>query len=270
MERFTYPWLEGKAELDRSFLLNDYDKETESLNITGMIFMEYVTATWDQAVEEAKWVYALSKKDPRIKGIIARAPLEMGKACVKYLDLLKSIPLVKGIRRVLQDEPELDFCLNPGFIEGTGLLAEYDLYCHICITHEFLAFVNRLVERCPNVNFVLDHLGKPDIKGRVLEPWKKNLKIFSGFPNTLCKISGMITEADHDNWKAEDLKPYIDTAVECFGFDRLMFGGDWPVCTRAGSYLDWSNALNIGLTEFSEDEKKKLLYDNAVKVYGLS
>jgi len=270
MNRFDYTWLEGIAELGRSFLLEDYNKETAALNIVGMVFMEYVTATWDQAVAEANWVYELSKTDPRIKGIVARAPLQMGKACVKYLDLLKSIPLVKGIRRVLQDEAELDFCLKPGFIEGTRLLAEYDLYCHICITHEFMPFVIQLVERCPDVNFVLDHLGKPDIKGQVLEPWKTNLKTFSGFPNTLCKISGMITEADHDNWKAEDLKPYIDTAVECFGFDRLIYGGDWPVCTRAGTYLDWVNALSWTLKDFSEDEKKKFLHDNAIKVYGLS
>jgi len=270
LNRFDYTWFEGVTELERSFLLDDYYKATASLNIAGMVFMEYVTATWDQSVAEANWVYELSKTDPRIKGIIARAPLQMGKECEKYIDLLKSIPLVKGIRRVLQDEAELDYCLKPGFIEGARLLAEYDLYCHICITHEYLPFVIQLVERCPEVKFVLDHLGKPDIKGQRIDPWKANLKTFSGFSNTICKISGMITEADHASWKAGDLKPYIDTAVECFGFDRLIYGGDWPVCTRAGTYLDWANALSLALEEFSEDEKKKLLHDNAVRVYGLN
>jgi L-fuconolactonase len=112
-------------------------------------------------------------------------------------------------------------------------------------------------------------MGKPNIKDKVLKPWKTDLKALSRFPDTVCKISGMITEADHERWVRKDLKPYIDVAIDCFGFDRLMYGGDWPVCTLAGTYAEWTAALDWALKNFSNDDRKKLLHDNAIRLYRL-
>jgi L-fuconolactonase len=266
--KFQYRWLELIPNLNTSYFLEDYNRATAALNIDGMIFMEYVADSWEQSVEEAIWVYELSQSDHRIKGIIARAPLHTGERCRGYLERLKANPLVKGIRQVLQSEP-LDFCLKPKFIEGIKLLSEYDWFGHICITHKHMPFVNKLIEKCPDVQFVLDHMGKPNIRDNVLEPWKTDLNALSRFPNTVCKVSGMITEADLKSWTREDLKPYIDHAIENFGFDRLMFGGDWPVCTLAGTYTEWAAALDWALKNYSKGDRKKLLHDNAIRLYQL-
>ena len=267
--RFTYSWLNDSPKLDRSFLPDDYSEATGSLNVVGMVFMEYVIDTWEQAIEEAQWVYDLSNEEPRIKGIIARAPLHLGDGSRAYLERLRSNPLVKGVRQILQFEEGLDFCLKPEFVLGTRILSEFGFFFHICISYEHFPYVIQLVDQCPDVRFVLDHIGKPNIKDGVLEPWKTHLRTLSEFPNVVCKISGLITEADNEDWTKEDLKPYIDHSIDSFGFDRVIYGGDWPVCTLAGQYTDWTDALEWALGAVSDEEKTKLLHDNAVGLYQL-
>ena len=120
-----------------------------------------------------------------------------------------------------------------------------------------------MVERSGPVSFILDHIGKPDIKGGVREPWATHLRAMAALPNVVCKISGMITEADHQAWKQEDLKPYIDHVIDCFGFDRVLYGGDWPVVTLAGNYGRWFEALEWALQGCSEEDVRKFLSENA-------
>ena len=267
--QFSYRWLGDNPEIDRSFLLEDYDAATGSLNIVGMVFMEYLADTWEQAIQEAEWVHRLSQRDPRIRGIIARAPLHLGDGTRAHLDRLKRNPLVKGIRHILQSEDELDFCLRPEFVAGTRMLADYGFIFHICITHEQLPYVLQLVDQCPSVQFALDHIGKPAIGLRLLEPWKTHMEALAAHPNVVCKISGMITEAQYDGWTKEDLLPYIEHSIACFGFDRVMFGGDWPVCTLAGQLTDWVDALQWALGKYSAEERARLFHDNAVRIYEL-
>jgi L-fuconolactonase len=266
---FSYRWLSDVPGIDRSFLLDDYDAATGSLNVVGMVYMEYVTDTWDQAIQEAEWVYGLSQREPRIRGIIARAPLHLGDGTRAHLDRLRRNPLVKGVRHILQFEDALDFCLRPEFVAGTRMLADYGFVCHICITHEHLPYVVQLVDRCPKVRFALDHVGKPAIRLGLQEPWQTHMQALAVHPNVVCKISGMITEADHTGWTKEDLAPYIHHTVACFGFKRLMFGGDWPVCTLAGQLTDWVAALRWVLEAYSTEERAGLFHDNAVRVYAL-
>jgi L-fuconolactonase len=123
------------------------------------------------------------------------------------------------------------------------------------------------VRQCPNVMFVLDHIAKPDIKAGNLDPWRAQLRDLAMLPNTWCKISGLVTEADHQKWKPADLQPYIDHVIACFGFDRVMFGGDWPVSTQATDYPRWVNTLDAALKDASADELKKLYVTNAEKFY---
>ena len=266
---FTYPWLADAPKLNRPFLLKDYDEACRTLHVEAIVFVQ-CEADFSQAMDEAKWVMKLAQDDARIKAIIPWIPLEKGDACRPFLDELKQSPLVKGVRRLLQSEADLEFCVQPDFIRGLQILAEYEFSFDICISHVQMANTIRMVQQCPDVSFVLDHIGKPAIKGHVFEPWSRQIKTLSELPNVVCKMSGLITEADHENWTKEDLKPYVDHVVRCFGFDRLMYGGDWPVVTMAGRYTQWLDALEWAIGGCSPHENMRLFHDNAVHVYRIS
>jgi L-fuconolactonase len=221
-----------------------------------------------QNVEEARWVAGLAGQDPRIQGIVAQASLEKGDAVKKDLEALAEINMVKGIRRLLQSE-SVDFCLQPEFIRGVNLLPGYGLSFDICIYHGHLANILTFVRQCPDVSFILDHIGKPNIKDRVFEPWKSELKTLAGFPNVCCKVSGVVTEADPKGWTPDALKPYIHHVIDCFGMDRVIYGGDWPVVLMASEYTRWVAALDQIVAELSDADRKKLFRDNAIRFYRL-
>jgi L-fuconolactonase len=125
----------------------------------------------------------------------------------------------------------------------------------------------KLVRQCPNVAFVMDHIAKPDIKAGRLDPWRQHLREFAALPNVWCKMSGLVTEADFQKWTPADLRPYIDHVVDCFGFDRILFGGDWPVASQATDYPRWVDTLDAALQGCSPDELHKVYVRNAEKFY---
>jgi L-fuconolactonase len=126
-----------------------------------------------------------------------------------------------------------------------------------------------MMRHAPEVSFVLDHIGKPGIKAGVLDPWRAQLKEMAALPNVVCKLSGVTTEADHAAWTPDQLRPYVDHVIQCFGPDRILYGGDWPVSELAGSYLQWLATLDFATAGFSQAEKRKLFRDNAIKAYRL-
>ena len=266
--KFTYPWLSDLPELASPHLPADYHAASACTRIEGMVFMQCDAAP-SQSLAEARWVESLSQHEPRIRGIIPYAPLEKGAGSRPDLEELKSIPLVKGVRRLIQFEADTAFCIQPQFIKGVRLLAEYGLSFDICISHVQLANAVKMTQQCPEVSFLLDHIGKPDIRCSLTEPWAAELRALAKQPNVICKVSGMVTEADHAAWTKEDLKPYIDHVIECFGFDRLVYGGDWPVVNLAGGYGAWVAALDWALAGCTAEELRKLFHDNAVRVYRL-
>src|SRR5690606_20444668 len=123
-----------------------------------------------------------------------------------------------------------------------------DFAFDICVAHHQLAQVALLVAQCPDVRFVLDHIGKPDIAGAEMERWRAQIEALGAFENVHCKLSGLVTEADHRQWSKEDLKPYVDVVLQVFGADRILFGGDWPVVCQAASYQRWVATLDELLT----------------------
>jgi L-fuconolactonase len=207
-------------------------------------------------MEEAEWVTGLAQDDPRIQGLVPWAPLEKGDGAKAALEKLADNRLVKGIRRIIQFEDDIEFCLQPDFIRGLQALPDYGLSFDICINPMQLANTIKMVAQCPDVPFVLDHIGKPDIKNQILEPWQREIRTLAGFPNVWCKLSGLVTEADHANWTRDDLKPYIDQVIECFGFERVVFGGDWPVATQASDYPRWVETLAWAVSGASETEMR--------------
>jgi len=267
--RFRIPWLDGNALLDQPYLLDEYRAHTAGVEVEALVYLQVEVAP-AYSLLEAQFVADLARDDPRIKAIVAWAPLEDGMRARSYLDaLIKISPLVKGVRRIVQGESDPNFSLRPDFVRGTQLLADYGLSCDICIYHPQLAATIELVRQCPQVQFILDHLGKPAIKDHLLEPWRAQLAELAGLPNVICKISGAATEADHQGWQAEDLEPYIAHALAVFGEDRVAFGGDWPVVLMAAPYSRWVATLDALTAQLAPEAKRKLWAENARRFYRL-
>jgi L-fuconolactonase len=265
--RISYTWINSAPALNRPFTIDDYREACGNVEVEAMVFME-VDPNVDDRQEEIDFVCEVAATEPRLKGMIAQAPLERGAAIRPELENLANNPLIKGVRRLLQDE-DVDFCLGASFIEGVRQLPDFGIPFDICIYHRHLANVVKMVQQCPDVQFILDHIGKPGIKDGLLEPWKSDLKDLAALPNVMCKISGMTTEADMENWTRDDLRPYFDHVIECFGFDRVVYGGDWFVASLATTYPRFVETLDWAVAGCSDEELKKLYRDNAQKFYQI-
>jgi L-fuconolactonase len=264
-----YPWLDDVPLLNKPHLLPDYNRVTAFLEVERMIFVQ-CEADFSQFFAEAAWAARLAQDDPRLQGIVAWAPLEIGDAARPDLERLAAIPLVKGIRRIIQFEPDPEFCLRPKFVKGVQALAEYGLSFDICIAHFHMENTIKMARQCPDVRFMLDHIGKPDIKNGLLDPWRAHIRELAAMPNVWCKLSGLATEAKWNEWTRENLKPYIDHVLTCFGTERVAFGGDWPVLVQAGTYSGWVEALVWALEGLSDADLRKVFRDNAIAFYRLS
>jgi len=268
-QHFAIPWLDGNATLNQRFTPVEYAEHSQGIAIEALIYLE-VAVNPHYALLEPVWVAQRAQEDPRIKAIVAHAPVEYGERARSFLDaLVATTPLVKGVRRLLQGESAADFCLQPDFVRGVQLLGEYGLSFDICINHVQLPAATELVRRCPQTSFILDHLGKPKIKEQVLEPWRAQMRELAALPNVICKVSGAVTEADPAHWSSADLRPYVEHAIEVFGEDRVAFGGDWPVVLMASSYRRWVETLDELTAQLSEQARRKLWAENAKRFYRI-
>lgn len=266
LSRLRYPWLASVPSLNKNHLIEDYRRACGPVAVAKMVFLQ-CECDPAQFQAEVDWVTEVAKADPRIRGMVPWAPLELGEAAGEALLKLAANPLVKGIRRIIQFEADQEFCLKPAFVRGVQSLHAHGLSFDLCINHRQLANTIKLVRQCPNVRFILDHIAKPDIKAGLLDPWRAELRELSRMENVWCKLSGLTTEADHAKWTAADLKPYVAHVVECFGFDRVIFGGDWPVSTQATDYPRWVATLDELLRGASPDELHRLYVRNAESFY---
>src|SRR6266851_185900 len=270
LEQFSMPWLAGISRLNRPYGLQDYREQTQGLPIIAMVYIE-VGVEPQEALREARHVVDLAREEPRLQAVVAAASVERGNAVREHLGSLVAIsPLIKGIRRNLQDEVEPDFCLRPDFVAGVRLLAEFKLSFDLCIKHWQLPYIIELVRRCPGTTFILDHVGKPDIKQQLLDSWQADLRKLAELQNVVCKISGMVTEADHEGWQPADLEPFINVVLEAFGEERVLFGGDWPVVLLASSYRRWYETLGALTARLSVSARRKLWAENAQRFYRIS
>jgi len=267
--RLRYPWLSDVPTLSRSFSLSDYREATARLTIEKMVFVQ-CEADPSQYLEEARWVASQAAVDPRIQGIVAWAPLEKGEAVREELAELVEIPLVRGIRRIIQFENSPDFCLDGDFVRGVQMLADFGLSFDLCLKgDEQFRNTLSLVRQCPDVSFILDHIGKPCIQEGIMEPWAGYIRELAAMPNTCCKISGLVNEADWDAWTPADLQPYLDHVLQSFGPDRVLFGGDWPVVLLASDYQRWLKTLKDAVEGMPAEQQKQLFCTNAIRIYRL-
>lgn len=263
-----YPWLAGTPALNRRFLLDDFRRACGAVRVAKMVFVQ-CDCVPEQALAEAQWVSSLAAQEVRLGGIVARASLERGDAAQEEVGRLAEMPLVKGVRRLIQGESDPEFCLRSDFVRGVQMLHGYGLSFDLCLKNPQLAAAIRLVRQCPDVQFVLDHVGKPDIKAGRLDPWRSEIRELAALDNVCCKISGMATEADWGTWTTAQLRPYVEHVIECFGFERVMFGGDWPVSTLATEYPRWIASVDEILRGCTDAEQRKFWVGNAERVYRL-
>lgn len=262
--RFRYPWLDATPALNRAYQVNDYTASASTASVARRIFVQ-ADCDPTQARDEVSWAASL----PGIDAIVAFAPLEQGLAVLPELAWLARQPKVRGVRRFLQGERDPGFCLAPDFVSGTRALAGFGFTFDLCVTADQLPAVTELARRCPEVRFVLDHLGKPAIGSAQLEPWRHDLAGFAALPNTVAKLSGLCTEANPVAWTSADLQPFVDQAVACFGWSRLMYGSDWPVVNLAGGLGRWMTAVTALTAGASPADHRNLFHENAGRIYRL-
>ncbi len=231
-ELLRYRWLDD-IELPRRVAAADLSAAAE--NVSEFVLVQ-ADCSADQAVAELAWLQDQATRLPAVRGIVGYAPLHDPAAAAAHLRELRRFPLVVGVRRLIQDEPP-GFTADPGFRAGVALLAADDLVFDVCVREAQLGEVVELVRATPEVRFVLDHLGKPQV-GADPTGWRRDLQVLAGLPNVMCKLSGLLTEVA-DGCAADAVRPFLEHALELFGPHRCLYGSDWPVLTLAGSYRQW-------------------------------
>ena len=263
----SYPWLEGIPQLERTFGPTEYAAATRDAEIDKVVFIE-CNCRPGQNLDEVTYVNTLSRLDARISGIVAFVDLTDGFRRNQQLDALSAVPLVRGVRQNIQGETA-GFALQPEFGAGVRAAGKRGFSFDLCITHDQLGEAIELVRQCPATRFILDHCAKPSIREGLLDPWRRQLAELAKFDNVVCKLSGLLTEADPESWAARQLLPYAQHVIDTFGPDRLLYGSDWPVMTLAGTYCDWLKFARALTEGWSESEQQRFFHSNAVEAYGL-
>lgn len=262
--RSSYSWTNAVPLLNRSFLIEEYEGATRGLEISKIVLVE---ADVDEPYIRAESGYLLDLADryPRIAGVIAGGRPEASDFA-RYLDEIAEHSKLKGIRRVLETQP--DELVESGlFVDNIRRLEKYGLSFDLCVLDRQLPVAIGLVKACPAVSFILDHCGCPQPKGKEFDVWSERIQEIADSANVGCKISGLVGYTGHDDWSVEDVRLRVDWVVRCFGWDRLVFGSDWPVCTLSTSPREWVDVMCALTREQSELNQRKLLSENAKRLY---
>ncbi|MFN8445684.1 MAG: amidohydrolase family protein [Caldilineaceae bacterium] len=284
LDRFTLHWTAGSPSLARNYLQSDYAQATQGLNVVKAIYME-VDVDESQQVAEAEYIIDQCQRPdtPTVGAVISGRPASDGFR--DYIMRYKGSPYIKGVRQVLHgDGTPPGYALQPSFVKGVQLLGELGMSFDICVRPGELSDAVKLVDQCPGTQFILDHCGNgdpyliaepermPDMQAgypvHSRQQWMDDIQALSQRPNVVCKISGIIARAE-PGWSADTLAPTVNHCLNSFGPDRVIFGGDWPVCTLGATYREWATALRQIIAHRSEEEQAKLLSKNAERIYRL-
>ncbi|MFL0374049.1 amidohydrolase family protein [Paenibacillus amylolyticus] len=260
-----YGWIgEEMKTIRQSFLPEDLEPLLIQSGLEGCIAVQA-----RQSLTETEWLLQLADRHECIKGVVGWVDL-CSNEVRNQLELFASNPYLKGVRHVIQDEPDLDYVLREDFQRGISLLKEYDLAYDLLVSKEQLPYAVELVKAFPEQRFVLDHLAKPDIKSGILSPWKEALESLAVQPNAYCKLSGMVTEADWANWTPSDFTAYLNIAIEAFGAERLMFGSDWPVSNVSATYSEVYGLINSHINVLPILDQQMILGGTCAAFYQIS
>jgi len=259
-----HAWIDDDmAVIRRDFMPRDLITELKVNEIDGCVAVQA-----DQTIEETDILIDLASENDFIKGVVGWVDFRAS-TIEKDLEKFSNNTIVKGFRHVVQGEPDPNFLLRKPFLNGIKRLEQYGYTYDILIFPHQLGATLEFVKQFPNQKFVIDHIAKPYIKDGFYDGWATLMKEIASHKNVYCKLSGMITEADYNNWKPEEIKRYLDLVLASFGADRCLFGSDWPVCLVAGSYAQVKELITDYITNFSTDEKAKIMGNNAVEFYNL-
>jgi L-fuconolactonase len=259
-----YEWIDDSmVAIRRDFLPEDLELELERNKFHGSVAVQA-----RQTLEETRWLLELAEGSSKIFGVVGWVDLCSADVRAQVSVLARNRKLV-GIRHIVQSEPDDRFLLRQDFARGITTLEEFDLAYDILIYTKHLPVAAEFVERFPKQRFVLDHLAKPAIKLQEIESWAAGVRRLAAFPNVFCKLSGLVTEADWQRWKPEDITPYLDIAFATFGASRLMIGSDWPVCLVAGSYSRTLDVVKNYLQFYPAETRDAVLGENARRFWRL-
>ena len=256
-----YDWIDASMRaLKRDFLPEEASRVMTPHGVTGTIAVQA-----RQSHDETEWLIELASGDSLIRGVVGWIDLQADDV-ERQLERVGQEPCVVGVRHVVQAEPD-GFMDRPAFRRGVAALARYDLVYDILVYQRQMAEATRFAAALPDQRMVLDHLGKPDIRGGAFADWRRQLAATAALPHVWCKLSGLVTEADWHAWTPAQLRPYLDAALDAFGPARVMFGSDWPVCTVAASYEQVVALVRDAIAEYSDDEQAQMLGGTAEAVY---
>ena len=251
------------AGLRRDFLPQHLKAELKSSGFRGSVVVQA-----RQTLQETRWLLNLAEGSPWILGVVGWVNLRSPEVR-SQLESMARNPKLVGIRHVVQSEPDDRFLLQPEFLRGISVLEEFDLAYDILIYSKHLQVAAEFVEGFPRQRFVLDHMAKPPIKSGQIDSWAKGISQLAEFPNVMCKLSGLVTEADWNHWSPEQIIPYLDVAFDSFGPDRLMIGSDWPVCLVAASYANAVEVVKKYIVHKKPDCQDRILGGNAQRFWRL-
>ena len=258
----AHSWIPDES-IKKDFMPEDLYPVLQKDGIDGCVLVQV-----DQTEAENNFQLQNAEKFDFIKGYVGWVDLQSEDVAEK-LSYYKSFDKIKGFRHILQGETDRALMLKPAFTNGIGLLKQFGFTYDILIFPDQLKYAADLVRQFPDQPFVIDHIAKPYIKDGLIDDWKTDMEAMAQYENVLCKISGMVTEADHKNWKKEQFTPYLDVVVKAFGTNRIMYGSDWPVCLAAGSYEAMKEIADDYFASFTEDEQNAFWGGNAIKFYRL-
>lgn len=259
-----YGWIgDEMAALRRDFLPDELAREQSALGFEGGIAVQA-----RENLTETEWLLGLAGEYEHIRGVVGWVDL-CSADLPAQLERFAANPKLRGVRHVVQDEPDEQFMLRQDFLRGIEQLRRWKLAYDILIYPRHLPAACELARRFPEQVFVLDHMAKPPIKSGELEPWATGLRALAALPNVACKASGMVTEADWTRWRPADLRPYLDVVFEAFGTERVMIGSDWPVCTLAASYEETMGVVTEYIGNLSAPERGLVLGENSVRWYRI-
>ncbi len=259
-----YGWIsDDMAVLRRDHLPDELARLAGSVGVEGSVAVQA-----RQTLAETEWLLDLAEEHSFIKGVVGWVDLRSERVD-EQLARFGCEKKFKGVRHVVQSEPDDEFMMREDFLRGIDRLEHYGLTYDILIFPKHVDCATRLVKKFPSQKFVVDHLAKPFIKKGELQPWKRQMEELARHENVWCKLSGMVTEADWDAWKPSDLAPYMETVLEAFGPARLMFGSDWPVCTVAAKYERVFAVVRDIINDLEQDERDRIMGGTAAEFYGL-
>ena len=269
LNRLRLPWIEKDSPLARSYVVKDWQTAIDGLNVVKGVYME-VDVDPKQLNAEADYVLDICRQanTPLVAAVIGGRPADDDFG--KYLQRLRGNRFLKGVRQVLHNpSAKAGFCLTPAFVRGIQILGEANLSFDLCMRPGEIGDAVKLVEACKDTRFILDHCGNGPVYAKDRTQWQRDMERLARLRNVVCKVSGIVVQA-RERWTANDLAPVINHTLTTFGPDRVMFAGDWPVCTLKATYRQWLEALRTIVRNRSAEDNRKLFHDNAVRFYGLN